>query len=292
MTSQFILCADDFAISAGVSRAIATLAEAGRISAASAIVTRPRWSEDAATLRRLRDHIAVGLHVNLTLGAPLGRMKRLAPAGKFLGLSRLLALVGSRRVLEAEIQAEITRQIAAFQDAIGAQPDSIDGHQHVHALPFLRDALLRAAAQSSIVPSSTLLRDPSDSLRRIVRRPRAALKAALVSRLVAGLSRAARNQGYIVNVGFSGYSNFAASASAVSADFSSAQLNLGPLHILMSHPGHSDAELTQLDPHRRRRDLEFDFLTRDDAFRASVWRPERQGGRINWPSQLANEDLQ
>ncbi|KAB2849833.1 MAG: ChbG/HpnK family deacetylase, partial [Hyphomicrobiaceae bacterium] len=50
---EVLLCADDYAISAGVSRGIAELAEARRISAASAIVTLPRWVDDGPALAAL-----------------------------------------------------------------------------------------------------------------------------------------------------------------------------------------------------------------------------------------------
>lgn len=42
----------------------------------------------------------------------------------------------------AEIRAEIQAQFDAFERAMGRRPDFIDGHQHVHQLPCIRDMLV------------------------------------------------------------------------------------------------------------------------------------------------------
>jgi predicted glycoside hydrolase/deacetylase ChbG (UPF0249 family) len=287
MTGALILNADDYGISAGVSRAIATLAEAGRISSTSAIVTRPRWRDDAAALRDLRDRIAIGLHVNLTLGSPLGAMPRVAPSGQFPGLLQLTARAAMREA-KAEIAYEIQRQLYAFEEAIGSPPDMIDGHQHVHALPGVRAALFEALAERHTL-LLTLLRDPGDLVRRIAKRPRAKFRATAIAAMTKGFGASARRLGLSTNCGFSGFTNFVADRDAVRADFCSAAQCAGPMHIVMAHPGRSDAELAALDPHLLRRDLEFDFLMRDDAFNARVWRPRRQGSFIEWPDHLSAE---
>lgn len=290
MSGRVILNADDYGLSAGVSRAIAALARARRISSASAIVTRPGWSNDAVALGELRDLVAIGLHINLTVGAPLGPMPRFAPSGEFEGLLRLIALIGAVQAPYEEIRSEINRQIDAFYGAIGAAPDAVDGHQHVHALPGIRRVLIKALNESGVATSSTLLRDPADKLRRICRRPRGILKAVASANLAAGFGATARRLGYVTNVGFSGFSNFDADAAAVDADFASASRAAGPLHMIMAHPGHSDDDLARMDRHLKRRDLEFDFLMRNDDFNSRIWRPTRQDTRISWPARLDRDD--
>jgi predicted glycoside hydrolase/deacetylase ChbG (UPF0249 family) len=71
---MLILCADDYALTEGVSRAIGELAAARRLSATSAMVTTPHWPAMAPRLAVHRGHLAVGVHLNLTLGAPAGAM--------------------------------------------------------------------------------------------------------------------------------------------------------------------------------------------------------------------------
>ena len=143
MTVRVILIADDYALTTGVSRAICELAGAGRLSGTSALVTRPGWPDDADLLRPLRDHLAIGLHFNLTLGEPLGAMPIFAPQGRLPSVSTVTrgAILGM--LPEPDIEAEFARQLEAFEVALGAPPDFIDGHQHVHALPGIRNCLFR-----------------------------------------------------------------------------------------------------------------------------------------------------
>ena len=70
----------------GISRAIGELAAAQRLSATSVMVNSPHWPAAAPRLRAHRGHLSIGLHLNLTLGTPVGPMPRLAPAGTFPGL--------------------------------------------------------------------------------------------------------------------------------------------------------------------------------------------------------------
>ena len=72
----------------GISRAIGELAAAQRLSATSVMVNSPHWPAAAPRLRAHRGHLSIGLHLNLTLGTPVGPMPRLAPAGSLSGPAR------------------------------------------------------------------------------------------------------------------------------------------------------------------------------------------------------------
>ena len=133
-------------MSSGVSRGILELAQARRISATSAIVTLDRWAQDGPLLRSVRDRIAIGLHLNLTVGRPLGPMPRLAPDGVLPSIGTLVKAAVSGRLDKAEIEAEVLRQIDRFIAVAGFAPDHVAGHQHVQVLPALRGAAVGAAA--------------------------------------------------------------------------------------------------------------------------------------------------
>jgi chitin disaccharide deacetylase len=167
--ANVILCADDFALSDGVSRGIEELALARRLSATSAIVTLPDWERHAAVLARLRAYLAIGLHVNLTLGTPLGAMPRLAREDELPGIGALVreSLTGGIRI--GEVAAEIERQLDRFTAGTGFPPDFIDGHQHVHALPRVRRALLEVVSARFSGPRP-LIRDPADTFAAIAGR--------------------------------------------------------------------------------------------------------------------------
>jgi len=258
-----VLCADDFGFSEGVSRGILDLIARGRLSATSAMTNCPAWSRCAPALRAYEDRVGVGLHLTLTVEAPLGPMPRLAPGGVLPRLAGLAAGALRGALPLDEIEAEIGRQFDAFTEAFGRAPDFVDGHQHVHVLPGVRRALFAALRRRGGAGSRLWLRDPSDRLSAIARRGVALQKAVQVRALAAGFGRAARRAGFAVNEGFSGFSRF--EASAVAATFESAFRHLGPLPVVMCHPGYPDEDLRRLDPVVEVRRDEFDYLA-SDAF--------------------------
>ena len=279
---MIILCADDYALTEGISRAIGELAAAQRLSATSVLVTSAHWPATAPRLCVHRGHLSVGLHLDLTLGTPLGPMPRLAPAGAFRGLRGLLAqaLLGLLDI--EEIRAEIGRQLDRFELGMSAPPDHIDGHQHVHVLSGVRQALLETVQQrySSQPP---LIRDPSDRLRTIAARGVAVPKAILVGALALGFGRAAQRLGLPINDSFAGFSKFDVSQ-PYAEEIASALSQPGRRHIVMCHPGHPDAELASVDSVVERRRMEYDALMRDPGLPQRIWRPSRSadGPPLAW----------
>ena len=81
MAKGFILCADDFALTDGVSRAILDLLERGKLTATGAMTNCPHWRRLAPELASFAGQADLGLHLNLTCAAPLSEMPRLAPGG-------------------------------------------------------------------------------------------------------------------------------------------------------------------------------------------------------------------
>ena len=279
---MIILCADDYALTEGVSRAIGELAAAQRLSATSVLVTSAHWPAGAPRLCVHRGHLSVGLHLDLTLGAPLGPMPRLAPAGKFPGLRGLTARALLGLLDGDEIRAEIGRQLDRFEAGISAPPDHIDGHQHVHALSGVRQVLLETV-QRRYPSCPPLIRDPSDRLRAITARGVAVPKAITVGALAVGFARTAQGLGLPVNDSFAGFSNFDVGV-PYADELQSALSQPGRRHIVMCHPGHVDAELAGLDPVVERRRMEYDALMRDPGLPARIWRPSRSadGPPLDW----------
>jgi predicted glycoside hydrolase/deacetylase ChbG (UPF0249 family) len=275
---QVIFCADDFAITEGVSDAIEELADHGQLSATSAIVTGGNWHRCGGRLARLRGRIAVGLHLNLTLGSPLGSMGRLAPKGRFPAIGELLGQALCRNISPDEIAAETERQIARFNEVTGAPPDFVDGHQHAHALPGVRRGVL-AALNKCFPAGNVLVRDPADKLRAIIRRNVATKKAIGIAVLAHGFREACERSGAMTNIGFSGVSNFKPPA-PYADELPRFFVSPGPRHLVMCHPGFSDAELARLDPVTGRRDEEFRAIREASWLGERIWRPERGAGTI------------
>src|SRR5262249_17305579 len=129
-----ILCADDFGMTRGISEAILSLVEGRRLSATSALVTGPLWPRYAPLIARLRSSVAVGRHINLSFGRPLGAMPRLAPGGIFPGVPAVIRQAVAGRIDASEIASEVERQLDCFATYAGFSPDFVDGHHHLHVL--------------------------------------------------------------------------------------------------------------------------------------------------------------
>ena len=133
---QITLCADDFALHPAVDAAVVALAKTGRLSATSCMTTAPRWPQAAQLLAPLRPALQVGLHWNLTEGHG-------QPNTTALSLVQVLARAYTGRISQNAATDSLQRQLDAFEQHAGTPPDFIDGHQHIHQLPGLRQALLQ-----------------------------------------------------------------------------------------------------------------------------------------------------
>lgn len=146
------VCADDFGQSPGVDAAIVRLAQAGRLNAISCIANSPGWPEAAGRLQELPAAVDVGLHLNLTDGRPLS--SRLARRWSRLpSLMRLIAQAHLGLLPRVALRAELHAQLSAFIGAHGRPPDFIDGHQHVHHLPGVRELILEMAEHLQPLPA-------------------------------------------------------------------------------------------------------------------------------------------
>ena len=283
---MIILTADDYAMTAGVSRGIVELAQARRLSATSVMTTMAGWPAVAGAIRAERGHLAIGLHLNLTLGAPLGPMPLLAPAGRLPELQRLIGRALTRRLDAAEIAAEIGRQIDRFTEVLGFPPDHVDGHQHVHVLPGVRGALLAELARR-FEPASVLIRVPSASPLGVAM---SESKALLVGTLAFGFANATRARGFPTNDSFAGFSAFDTNQPFAPELARALESGRGSRrHIVMCHPGYPDAELAALDPVVERRRQELDAMTADASLPARIWHPARatDGRAFDWAKVAA-----
>lgn len=131
-----VACADDYALNAPVSQGIVALSVLGRLSATSVMSLSPRWAEDVAALREVRDRLDVGLHLDWT--SPFA-----IDAGHGGGLGAVMARSTLHLYRQSEVEIEIERQLDAFELHWQATPDHIDGHQHIQQFPVIRDALAK-----------------------------------------------------------------------------------------------------------------------------------------------------
>jgi predicted glycoside hydrolase/deacetylase ChbG (UPF0249 family) len=252
------ICADDYGLSHGVSVGILEAAEAGRVSAVSALVNGPRWPALGCELVGRDPDADVGLHFNLTLGGPLSRMPKFAPNGTFPQISEVVHASMRGKLPMDEIGAEIERQLDRFEAVMDRPPDFVDGHQHVHVLPYIRYALLGALRARGLA-GNIWLRDAGDWPHRIIARRADVKKALAVRALATSYRRDARHYGFATNRGFSGFSDFNPSQDYAKR-FATYLRARGGRHLVMCHPGHVDEELCELDPVTVTREQELSFL--------------------------------
>jgi hypothetical protein len=259
------LCADDYGISPAVSKAIRDLVAQGRLNATSVmVVARSLDRAEADALQSLNAEtrrVAIGLHVTLTgKFKPMSAGYRPTRHGEFVSLAEMMVR-GQLGLLNRErLKAEIATQLNAFVSQFGQPPDFIDGHQHAHLFPQVREALLdvakaqaplawvRQCGRAAVLPPAPVFDYKTRVLDALSRKFRALAAA----------------RGVATNPAFAGAYDF---SSATEADF--ARLFPGflralpPHSVVMCHPGFVDAELERLDPLTTQREREYAYLASD-----------------------------
>jgi predicted glycoside hydrolase/deacetylase ChbG (UPF0249 family) len=259
------LCADDYGISPAVSGAIRDLLVRRRINATSVMVVAPSFSHpEAASLAVLHAggaRQAIGLHVTLTSPfRPLSPDFAPARGGAFLPLTTLLQRSLLRTLSPRRLEAEIAAQFGAFTAAFGRAPDFVDGHQHVHLFPQVRDAFVKVVKQAA----------PDAWVRQCGRPPMplpqrfADKKALLLDVLSRTFRKKAAAAGVVTNPAFAGTYDFTAASSAnFEMLFPGFLQGLPAGGLVMCHPGIVDAELGRLDPLTMQREREYTYFTSD-----------------------------
>jgi predicted glycoside hydrolase/deacetylase ChbG (UPF0249 family) len=255
------LCADDYGISPSVNEAIRELILRGRLNATSVMTAAPHFGGDEADALELLNsgnkRAALGLHVTLT-GPFKPISEGFAPLrdGCFPPLNEMLRLAMTRRLRPEPLVIEIATQLRAFIDVFGHLPDFVDGHQHVHLLPQVRDAFLRVVAETA----------PNAWVRQCGRAPSARRlpdhKGLVLDVLSLGFRNQAERLGLATNPAFAGAYGFSAKA-RFARIFPRFLKGLPDGGLIMCHPGVVDAALESLDSLTTLREHEFAFFNSD-----------------------------
>lgn len=254
---RLVINADDLGLAESVNRGIIETIEHGVVTSTSLLVNMSA-GDDA--IQRLRDWLSrgdprtlsVGLHFNIVAGSPLSACATLLDAHrKFLPLRVLAWRALKRRIDQRDVQRELEAQLDRAKRLLvplGMRVTHIDSHRHVHCLPVMYDAVLRAARRHGIGH----VRHPYEA-RVLIRRPHAVL-ASRVLRAIAS------NRQPLDNVGFAGIG--AMGSRTFEHDIATLLLALPPgTTELMVHPGYDSPELAAIDPYRMPREREVRALT-------------------------------
>jgi len=250
MAIPIAICADDFGFSPGVNDAILSLARLGRLSAVSCLSTTPNFAPVAPELKHLNADL--GLHLNFTEAQ--GALDVCAPVGKLI----LAAYTG--QLSAARVLTQINQQLDAFESALGQMPDFVDGHEHVHQFPVIRDALLQTLSRR--YPNIPVwLRDTTPVQLSAGLPWKQRLKAHLIAGLGATRLRShASRQGLLLNHAFVGVYDFARPHPPYLDMLRFWLGDARPASLLMVHPATS---VSQEDAYGHDRVIEFEVLGSD-----------------------------
>ena len=128
------LCADDFALNPQVDRAILNLIEHNVLQATTCMTQSPLWVKDSLNLKKYVGKVDLGLHFNLT--------HRFDTQTYSYPIKYLMLHAWTHQLDKKLIRRSLEFQWNQFIRNMGQPPDFIDGHQHIHQFPTIREVLM------------------------------------------------------------------------------------------------------------------------------------------------------
>ncbi|HLZ13120.1 MAG TPA: ChbG/HpnK family deacetylase [Candidatus Acidoferrum sp.] len=290
---NLIVNADDLGWTTGVNRGIAEAHRSGIVTSTSLLANGVAF-DDGVNVSRALPALGVGVHLNLSDGAPVNHARKVPSLvdahGKLSGGPEQLLLKLARRKLKlGEVEVEWEAQIEKIR-AAGISPTHLDGHKHVHMLPGLFSIALKLAKKHGI--GSIRISSEASSLRAALsgksgRDAGVKLKQGIQARALKLLSGDARKLADQTGIEAADFFCGIAQTGVLSRDGVLELLGALPEGTteLMCHPGYVDDDLvassTRLQASRA---TELEILT-DAAVRKSV---ASHGIRLINYSQIAN----
>lgn len=127
-----IINVDDLGLSTAVNDAVIHLAELGRIGASSYMVGGTITDSDINRLNQL--NVDIGLHLDLT---------GIFPSALRGSLKSIIIASYLRRFNPMQVSDVIKQQLDGFEERFNRAPMFIDGHQHIHQFPVIREGLIK-----------------------------------------------------------------------------------------------------------------------------------------------------
>ena len=143
-----LLHADDLGLAEGVDAAIIDLAQSGRLQGASLLANGPSAADAMEAWRNLAEPPPLTLHLCLTEGHRLAKCPDLPSGFGTLLLASLLPW--QRRRIAPQLRTVLQQQISRYRQLTGLSNIRLDGHQHIHLVPLVLDAVLDLAPSESI----------------------------------------------------------------------------------------------------------------------------------------------
>jgi predicted glycoside hydrolase/deacetylase ChbG (UPF0249 family) len=139
-----IVNADDFGLTESVSRGILQAHREGILTSTTFMVNFP-WAPDMAPLLAEAPRLGVGVHLNLTTGAPLLPPEQVPTLVAGDGAFSKSMLRMFTRVDVADVRREWAAQIERGTQLLGRLPTHLDTHRYLHGHPRFAAVLIDLA---------------------------------------------------------------------------------------------------------------------------------------------------
>lgn len=265
MPPRLIINADDFGLTEGINRAIASLHSAGVLTSATLMATGAAFG-DAVQIARQNPSLGVGCHVVLTDGVPASDPAKIpsliGPDGHSFRPSLLSFVQALLRghIRESDIEREAEAQIDRLQRA-GIAVTHVDTHKHTHLFPQVGRPLLNVLARAGI----RAIRNPFEPA-FTQRLPHAGFKRRMQIRILNRFRQAferhapIRSSNIVTSAGTLGVSATGNLNRATLSEIMNIISSEGAFE-LVCHPGYNDADLARVATRlRNHREIEMEAL--------------------------------
>ncbi|CAG5917628.1 unnamed protein product [Menidia menidia] len=151
---MLVVTGDDFGYCPRRNRGIVECFLAGGVSSVSLLVNAAAAKEAAHLAKRHK--IPIGLHANLSEGSPVcGSLQKVStllnPRGFFHGKMGFRLALERGQLDMKQVELELRAQVQQFVELTGHLPHHMDGHQHVHVLPEVREVFAHVLSDLRIL---------------------------------------------------------------------------------------------------------------------------------------------
>jgi chitin disaccharide deacetylase len=152
MTHTITFVADDFGLTRGITDTILETVDNGPVTLVSILANGEAVEYALSEYKKRASYVTLAVHLTLTEGKallPFSTIPHLVDArGMFrhsiAGLwgAYLFGSPHTRTALRREVRAEMDAQCAVVRTALGTDTLTVNGHQHVHMIPFVFEELM------------------------------------------------------------------------------------------------------------------------------------------------------
>lgn len=157
---SLIVNADDCNLTSGVTHAILECHDQGIVSSTSWLINLPSKPDEVAAVRDSR--IGVGLHLNVSLGAPVLKAEDIFSLVTEEGLFKKKSDHELHPPLAGDLVKEYTAQIALFEQKFDRLPTHLDTHHQLHDQPIFMLALSQVAREKKLPIRRSALMQSAD----------------------------------------------------------------------------------------------------------------------------------